>query len=243
MLKRSTWIWLAIALGLGFGIVAYDQVSQQREEQQAQQDLVLGLEEEEIQSFVIKTVTKTVTNAGAREGTQALTFTRPNEVAAPTQWEVSVDDQDPVQASDGAIAFLTNLILTGQSDGQLEATPQQLKEYVVDKPRARLIITLEDGETRELQLGKAGFDDQFVYARISSGPEADENNTGKNPQNQQDSGDRPAPAGESIQTIPKDFEYALIRDIKEWKYTPPSPEPTASQSVPLEAIPDPTSTP
>ncbi|MEM1427327.1 MAG: hypothetical protein AAGF75_12350, partial [Cyanobacteria bacterium P01_H01_bin.130] len=139
MLKRSTWIWLAIALGLGFGIVAYDQVSRQREERQAQQDLVFGLEEEQIQSFAIET--------GTGEDAQTLTFNRPNAAIAPTQWEVAIDDQDPVQASDGAIAFLMNLVLTGQTDGQLEATPEQLKEYGLDQPRARLILTLDDDET------------------------------------------------------------------------------------------------
>lgn len=236
MLKRSTWIWLAIALGLGFGIIAYDQVSRQREERQAEQDLVFGLSEEEIQSFVIETVSKT----DDEEKTQTLTFTRPNETVSPTQWEVTIDDQDPVQASDGAIAFLMNLILTGQTDGRLEATSQQIKEYGLDQPRARLILTLDNDETRELQLGTAGFDDQFVYAQVSSSLDEEEEKTDTNSQEQQFPGDRPTLAVKPVQTIPKDFEYALIRDLQEWQYTAPSPAPAAPEPSPSASPPAPT---
>ncbi|MGD1936425.1 MAG: DUF4340 domain-containing protein [Cyanophyceae cyanobacterium] len=244
MLKRSTWIWLAIALGLGGGMVAYDQVSQQQEEQQNQENLVLGIEEEDIESFTIKATTKTPDG----EAEQQLFFTRPNGEETPTQWQVKINDQDPVQASDGAIAFLTNLIATGQSDGKLIATQKQLAEYGLDSPRAQLSITLKNGEGQELKIGSAGFNDEFVYAQRDPDLRAEtENDTsqtekdaagegrgnGANSTENPSAGSASAPEeGKSIYTIPRDFEYALIRELDEWKYVPPSASTPTPDSTP-----------
>ncbi|MEM9770477.1 MAG: DUF4340 domain-containing protein [Cyanobacteria bacterium P01_D01_bin.73] len=257
MLKRSTWIWLAIAVGLGSGIVVYDQVSQQQEEQKSQENLVLGIEEDQIKSLAIEVNLKDASESESKDDDkeseetvkQRLLFTRPNAEEAPTQWQVKIDDGEPVQASDGAIAFLTNLIATAESDGQLTATKKQLSEYGLNQPRAQLTITLKTGDKHKLQLGSAGFDDQFVYAQIEppqskaksdatkskSSSDANKESSNKEGSEETKADDKDVESkkqtapGEKVQTIPKDFEYALIRDLDEWKYTPP-PSPSPSES-------------
>ncbi len=218
-------------------MVAYDQVSQQQEEQENAENLVLGIQEDNIKSFVIETVAKTPDGETAHR----LLFTRPNEAETPTQWQVKIDDQEPIQASDGAIAFLTNLVATGQSDGQLMGTEKQLTEYGLDKPRAQLTITLKTGDKRELKLGLAGFNDQFIYAQVEPNTKPESENSDISTENETseaasktDTGAQPQ--GKVIYTIPKDFEYALIRELDEWKYVP-SPNPSESPNP--EASPSP----
>ena len=192
---------------------------------------MFGIEEDQVKSFVIETrEDKTRTK---------LKFTRPNAEATPTQWQVKIGDEKPVQASDGAIAFLMNLVTTAEADGQLEATPKQLKEYGLKTPRATLILTLTTGEKRELQLGEAGFDDQFVYAWVT--PDSDlqpspkpakeklESDSKESPDKVKESKEKSVKSTQitqAVQTIPKDFEYALIREENEWKYIEPSPSPS-----------------
>ena len=76
---------------------------------------------------------------------------------------------EEIQASDGAVAFLLNLIATETSQRTLEVAGDRKTEFGFDRP-AIVNVILENGEEHVLVLGLANFDQSAFYALIDTPP-------------------------------------------------------------------------
>ncbi|MGH2414829.1 MAG: DUF4340 domain-containing protein, partial [Microcystaceae cyanobacterium] len=126
---------------------------------------------------------------------KTLEFERTQDVNQP--WQMKQPENVP--ASNAAVSFLVNLLNIGKSDRTFKISSEQRQDYGLDQPLARVEIQLKNQEKHELILGKPDFENRFIYAQVA-------------PQNQ--------PARElSIILVPRDFQYAVERELKEWKST------------------------
>lgn len=134
-------------------------------------------------------------------------------------WAIILPEQTP--ASDGAVAFLLNLLATGDrrdsfpipNDGQSQGlTQQRLAEFGLDEPQAQVELTLADGTTHQLMLGNRNFDDSATYAVQDVDPSDEEID---------------------VFLVNSSLEPALLRSLEEWRYTAELPdEPTESETSP-----------
>lgn len=220
-LKQSTAWLLAIALGVGGGVALFEMRSTQQQVEQQQQSKLFNLAEADVQQITLKLGDRTV----------QLDRTVPFQPGK-TVWQLRLNGGPSEPASDGAVAFLTNLLATSQRDRTITQGRDRLKELGLDRPRADITFRLKSGKQHQLVIGQAGFDDSFLYALVD-------------PPN-------PLPDQVSVALIPKDFQLAAIdRPIAEWKQPPPpspspsasptsSPAPNPSGSVPPSPTPSPT---
>lgn len=121
-------------------------------------------------------------------------------------------EPEEIAASDGAVAFLLNLVATGSSQQTLEVEGDRKTEFGFDRP-AIVNVTLANGDTHTLILGLPNFDRSAFYALSDTPPNAD-----KLP----------------VQLVSVDFDPAINRPLEEWKYTaeqPPSPEPSSDDET------------
>ena len=72
---------------------------------------------------------------------------------------------EKVPASEAAIAYLLDLLVTGKSNRILTVSAAQLSEYGLQQPQATIEVTLNDGKTHRLVLGRADFNRSFLYAQ------------------------------------------------------------------------------
>ena len=98
-------------------------------------------------------------------------------------------------ADDGVISFLTELLANGTSDRVIALDDTSLAEYGLDKPIATITFEATDGKTHKIVLGKSTIGDRFIYAQVFSNTEI--NN--------------------KIVLVPKNWQYAVDRDLSEWK--------------------------
>lgn len=220
-LKQSTAWLLAIALGVGGGVALFEMRSTQQQVEQQQQSKLFNLAEADVQQITLKLGDRMV----------QLDRTVPFQPGK-TVWQLRLNGGPSEPASDGAVAFLTNLLATSQRDRTITQGRDRLKELGLDRPRADITFRLKSGKQHQLAIGQAGFDDSFLYALVD-------------PPN-------PLPDQVSVALIPKDFQLAAIdRPIAEWKQPPPpspspsasptsSPAPNPSGSVPPSPTPSPT---
>jgi len=198
-LQRTTLVLLISAILLGGLVYVYEgQVAPKQEAAKATKQPLFSFEEDQIKSVTIYLDDDT--------------------------WEFEqVSQQEPrwrmrqpkdAVASSAAVAFLTNLLVDGESDRTLTAPVSQRQEYGLDKPMASVVVELKNQEVHQLILGKLDFNGGFLYA--------------ENPQNRQ-------PGQVEVLLVPKDFEYAVNRPLSEWlnqEETPESSEPSDSETEP-----------
>jgi len=216
-LQRTTLILIVLALGLG-GFVYFHEikVEPQRQAAKAKQGKLFSFEKEQIQAFTIK------------NPEQTLKFERVNQQPgdekriSPWQMKFPLD----VPASDPSVSFLLNWLVDAKSDRTLTVSADDLQEYGLDKPQAKIEVTLKNQETHELILGKPNFNKSFLYA------EADP------PVNK--------PQQREVVLVPMDFQYAVSRPLSEWQAkaekTPDNSGNNSDQPVPEkleEASPSP----
>jgi Domain of unknown function (DUF4340) len=123
---------------------------------------------------------------------ETLEFEKTNR--ANNQWQMKRPEN--VIANDAAISFLLNLLVEGKRDREFKVSREKLQEYGLEKPLATIKIGLNARNTHQLILGNSDFEDKFLYALVDSSLKNEE---------------------VTIALIPKDFQYAIERDLTEWK--------------------------
>ncbi len=183
-----TWILVAIAVLLG-GFVYFREMQSKppQEEVQVQQKPLFSFKEEDIKGLTLETPGKT------------LKFERTNDKNLP--WRMKQPEDVP--ANDASVSFLLNLLIEGKSDRNVTITPEELKEYGLNKPLATIMIQLANQENHQIVLGKSDFKDEFIYAQI----------------------DPPSQGAKelTITLVPKEFQYAVERELVEWKQAAEKP--------------------
>lgn len=125
---------------------------------------------------------------------QMLRFERTGKEQQP--WQMKQPDDVP--ASEPEVAFLLNLIVEGKRDRAFKVERSRLAEYGLDRSSAEITVQVKGKEQpHTLLLGKPNFDEKFLYARV----------------------DPPAKPEKEVEVVlvPIDFQYAVERDLKDWK--------------------------
>jgi len=184
-LQKTTWVLLIVALFLGGFVYFYEIVgTPQREAAKEAEKQLFSFEEDEIQRV----------NIYIQE--ESRKFERVSEPEP--GWRMT--EPKDVPASDPSVAFLLNLLVEGKSDRIIpNVSPENLKEYGLDKPQAMVTVRLTNDETHEILLGKPDFNNSFLYAQID--PFSDKSQQS------------------NVFLVPMDFEYAVNRPLSEWEQT------------------------
>ena len=124
----------------------------------------------------------------------------------PHPWEMK--QPEVISASDASVSFLLDLLVNSKSDRSFSITNEQKQQYGLDQPLAKINIQLKNQDSHELILGKPNFDNKFIYAQ------SDQELT--------------------VFLIPIDFQYAVDRDLKEWKQKPIEKKSSNSQKKPTK---------
>lgn len=140
-------------------------------------------------------------------------------------------EPDPGLASEPTVAYLLNLLATGQSDRTLSVPASEWEVFGFHQPLADITVTVADGQTHTLKIGEYDFNRSSLYALR----------------------DAPDNAPQDLEELPvllvsPDFENAVSRPLEDWKKsadesdnptnsTDESPEPNTTES-PTEANPD-----
>ena len=213
-LQRSTWILLISALLLGGGVYFYEkQVAPQKEIVKTTKKPIFSFKEDRIQSLTLYS---------KKNRLQVVKLER--VTGGTTQWKMKYPQDVP--ASDAAVSFLLNLLVEGKSDRTINnVSAEQLKEYGLDEPEAKVKIELKNKQVHRIILGKLDFNRSFLYAQVD--PYI---------QNNQKS---------EVLLVPVDFEYAVNRPLAEWQPSKPeqpetpSPSPTLNNSLNPNTTPSP----
>jgi hypothetical protein len=200
-LQRTTLILLLLALGMGGFVYFYEiQGTPQRQEAREKQQQIFTFEEDQIQSLNVKT------------RNQTLQFERAKD--SKTGWQMQVPDRAP--ASEGAIAYLLDLLVSSKSDRVLTVPAAQLSDYGLQQPQATVEVKLQDGKTHRLVLGQPDFNRSFLYAQADP--------------------PTPQPAQISVLLVSTNFENAVNRPLAEWKQASAPPKNHQSRKLILKTI-------
>jgi hypothetical protein len=200
-LKAAT-IWLsAIALVAVVVVVLETQRSPQMTEQAQGVEPIFEFEDDQIQAMTLTTPE------------YDLSFVR-----ADAGWQQASDD---TKANDASVAYLLNLLVSGESDRILEIPADDWGDFGFDEPLAVIEVTVENNgvnETRSLTLGAYDFNGSSIYALR----------------------DLPETAPDGLETldvllVTPDFENAVSRPLAEWTQPDESPGETENTS-PDDAI-------
>ncbi|MBD2307654.1 DUF4340 domain-containing protein [Chroococcidiopsis sp. FACHB-1243] len=197
-LQRTTLILLLLALGMGGFVYFYEiQGTPQRQEAREKQQQIFTFKEDQIQSLNVKT------------RNQTLQFTRDRD--SKTGWRMQVPEKAP--ASEGAIAYLLDLLVSSKSDRVLTVPAAQLSDYGLQQPQATVEVKLQDGKTHRLVLGQPDFNRSFLYAQADP--------------------PTPQPAQISVLLVSTNFENAVNRPLTEWKQAsaPPNKSPESQTNL------------
>ncbi len=102
-----------------------------------------------------------------------------------------------VPGNDAVVAFLLNLLVEGTSNNKITISADERSEYGLEKPFATIEVELDNETTNQLVLGKADFSGKFLYAIADQASDTD--------------------ADIKVILVPIDFQYAVDRDLDEWK--------------------------
>ncbi|WP_107666227.1 DUF4340 domain-containing protein [Cyanothece sp. BG0011] len=180
-LKNTTWILLGIAIILGIGVYVYElQINPQQEQIEATNKQLFTFEEDDIKALTIQSKDQTYK------------FEKTSDENQP--WQMK-EPQDTV-ANDAVISFLTNLLVTSESERSLTVPENQKKDYGLEKPLGTIIIELDNNKQHKIILGQPNFQGELLYAQI----------------------DPPSSSSEEItlNLVPKNFQYAVDRQPEEW---------------------------
>ena len=181
-LKKTTWVLVGITFILGSAIALNEwEFAPKREELQEQQKQIFSFTEEEIQVITIEV------------GDQNIQIKR----AEDKDYTWQMEKPEKVPAEDGIVAFLSDLLVDGESESTLDIENRELKEYGLDKPFATIQVELEEGKKHQIILGNPDFSDKFVYALKDYDEEKE--------------------AEAKLLLVPMNFKNAVDRDLAEWK--------------------------
>ena len=178
-LPKTTWILILLALGLGSFVYFYEiKGKTQPTEIKAQKQKIFSFTANDVQSLTIKAKSTT------------LKLEKRNTTKKP-EWEIKSPISAP--ANDAIVSYLMDLLVDGKIERTVSVLPTELPEFGLDKPVATIDIELKNQQNYQLILGKAEFNNRFLYAQ------ADANQNLK------------------LLLVSKDFFNAVNRDISEWK--------------------------
>jgi hypothetical protein len=183
-LQKSTLILLVTALlGASF-IYVYEIKGKEKSAKIAEESQkIFNFTEAEIKSLQIERKSETLIFEATKDELLPWTMIKP----------------DQVKASEAAVSYLITPLVGGKSKGTFSINANQKADYGLDQPIAKLMITLDHGETHQLILGKTNFDEKLVYAVID-----------------------PLDLNAStldVKLVPISLKYALERPLAEWKET------------------------
>lgn len=157
---------------------------------------LFSFEEKQVQAFTLKTQLRSLSFQRDDSGT----------------WQMT--KPDATSANSAAIAYLLNLLVTGQSDRTFDAPATQQEDYGFHQPMADIEIKLNNQETHRLIVGSYDFNRSLLYAQADSAadPAAD-------------------PAANSapklkVLLVSPDFDNAVNRPLADWKAQPPGASPS-----------------
>lgn len=187
-IQRTPIILFAIAALLGGFVYFYEiQGAPKREQAEQQAKKLFPFEEKDVQALTVKTLLRT------------LSFTKTPQSASPkpgqSNWRMTAPKT--VAANEGAIAYLLNLLGTGNSEKTITVPAVQLREFGFEQPLATVDVTLNNQKTHQLVLGKPDFNRTYLYAQIDP-PEKPEQDV-------------------TIHLVSLDFENAVTRPLPEWE--------------------------
>ncbi|MGP1386217.1 MAG: DUF4340 domain-containing protein [Thainema sp.] len=215
-LQRSTWTLLGIAVILG-GYVLATELSRSQSDSSTlatagDQDL-FRFEEDDVQSFTVVTEEQT------------LAFEKDDEGV----WQMT----SPVakRANDATVAFLLSQLATGRASSPTETTAEQLAEYGLAEPFAKIDVKLANDDSHTLWLGDVNFSGESRYAIADPDPALTTT-----------ADTEPAANTEAtVILVPNVFASAVERPLEEWQNLEvvPEIEPPAGDSPEDETSVDP----
>ncbi len=181
-LTRNTWILISLAGVLGVGVYIYEsQLAPRQEASEEQRKQIFAFTEEEVKNLTIELPDQT------------LEFERIDKEITPWQMKKPED----VPASSAVIAFLLDALAEEERDRTFSVPVQQLSDYGLDSPIAKISVTLENGEKHRLFLGQPDLGGKLIYA-------------------QADPPNNPVEEVEVV-LVPINFQYAVERELSEWQ--------------------------
>jgi hypothetical protein len=205
--KPTTLALVAIAVILG-GVVYFTETrnSSDPEATEGAGGSIFEFEEDQVQSFTVETPEQTLSFEKDEAG----------------QWQMQ--QPEPGLASDASVAYLLNLLATGESDIVLYVPTTDRAEFGLDEPSATINVVLDNQETHQLILGSANFDNSAIYAQAD--PTADSETDSAT----EEGNSEPTDESEiTVLLVSPDFENAVNRPLEEWRSQPESePTPPAS---------------
>ncbi|MDJ0675983.1 MAG: DUF4340 domain-containing protein [Calothrix sp. MO_167.B42] len=208
-LQRTTVILLLLALGLS-GFVYFAEMNRETQPQlvretgnpksQPEKQQIFSFQEDDIQSLIINSKNLVIN-------------LERNQKSEKPRWLLTSPQQ--VGANDAIAAYLLNLLVKGKSDRILSVAVDEIKDFGLAPPQARIDIQLKDKTTHTLILGQPTYNNSSLYAQLGS----TENKNGK----------------VNVLLVSKDFTNAVNRELAEWK----QPAQTI-QPKPLPSLPQPT---
>lgn len=185
-LQKTTLFLLGLALALG-GFVYFNELKNQSELEVIQNKpaAIFNFQEEDIIKLIITTQKQTL-EFSRSEGKQ---FT----------WHMKQPKNVP--ANDGVVSFLLNLLVLGKSQRSFTVSADNLSQYGLQPPFAKIKIILRDRQEYHLTLGKADFENKYLYASIE--PQSNLQQT------------------RQILLVSKNFQYAISeRTLQDWQKSP-----------------------
>lgn len=191
-LQKTTIILIILTLGLGTFIYLTQIQGSTIEE-------VVKNEEKNPQKTVFSFTKEDIKKLEIELEKTTLEFEKSKQTILP--WEMIKPEK--VKANDASLSFLINLFIDSKINQSFNVTEDQLKDYGLDNPQAKIYIELENQEKHQLNLGKSNFDDTLIYAQIDGHKQEDNN--------------------KEIVLISKSFQYAVDRELNDWKQLEDSP--------------------
>jgi hypothetical protein len=185
-LQRTTIILIILALGLGaFVYFTEIQTKKAREtvenQEQDPQKLIFNFAKNDLKTLIIETQGKTLKFEQTEAKTQPWKMIEPEKLTA----------------NEPTLSFLINLLIELKTNQAFVINKEQLKDYGLDQPMAKIFIELKNQQKHELILGKPNFDDTLIYAQVDPHQQTEDNL--------------------KIILVSKSFQYAVERDLNDWK--------------------------
>ncbi|MDJ0510826.1 MAG: DUF4340 domain-containing protein [Crocosphaera sp.] len=179
--KTTTWILFSLAILLGVGVYVYElQINPQQEEIEAEKKQLFTFDEKEIKKLTIETKETTYIFEKTKDENQPWQMKQPQEKIA----------------NDAVISFLTNLLVSSESERNFTVPKKQKKDYGLDNPLGTITVELENNQQHKIIIGNTDFQGELLYAAIDT----------------MDS----SQAEIKINLVPKNFQYAIDRKAEEW---------------------------
>lgn len=238
---KPTTLFLVLAALLLGGVTLFvahtqDPASEQTETNERQP--IFSFKEDQVQSFTLETQS------------QFFRFERNGEGV----WQMQEPEQ--TTANDASIAFLLNLVATGESTRSISIPDADRSDFGLDEPLATLELTLDNQEKHTLILGGYDFNRTSLYAIADPPENPDGENTNEDDADGNSADGNSANANSAnedledltVLLVSPNFENAVSRPIEEWKQLPetttsPSPSPSPNSSASPSASPSPSSSP